>query len=130
MTEFFDVDPPTVNKTLLEDEDLYNRLYTAFTNSDDLRQKAYRGNPNIVSGHCYVASEVMYHLLGAEWQSYHIKHEGLPHWFLKNKNTNEILDVTKDQFKTPVPYENGRRTPFMTKKLSKRGVEFKKRMGL
>lgn len=90
--------------------------------SDDLRKPDYRGNPNEMAGHCYVASEALYHKLGgkkAGWTPQTIKHEGGPHWYLKHKS-GAILDATCDQFETPVPYEQGRGCGFLTGKPSAR----------
>ena len=74
-----------------------------------------------LSGHCYVASEAYYHLIGKElgYKPYFIRHEEKPHWFLKNSN-GKILDLTSDQFKTPVCYNRGIGKGFLTKNPSKR----------
>jgi len=44
--------------------------------SDDLRRPPWKGDPNPLAGHCYVASEALYHLLGDKWKPEHVKHEG------------------------------------------------------
>lgn len=85
--------------------------------SEELRKKPYRNHPNPMAGHCYVASEVLYHGLGgkeAGWTPQTIQHEGGPHWYLKNAS-GVIIDPTADQFETPVPYEQGRGCGFLTK---------------
>ncbi len=90
--------------------------------SDELRKPNYRDNPNQVAGHCYVASETIYHELGgkpAGWTPQTIQHEGGPHWYLKHKD-GTIVDPTADQFETPVPYENGRGCGFLTHQPSAR----------
>jgi hypothetical protein len=90
--------------------------------SDDLRKKPYRGNPNPVAGHCYVASEALFHRLGgksAGWTPQSIRHEGGPHWYLKNQD-GTIIDPTADQFETPVPYDQGRGCGFLTRQPSAR----------
>lgn len=90
--------------------------------SDDLRKKDYQGSPNEVAGHCYVASEVIYHKLGgkeAGWTPQSIRHEGGPHWYLKHKD-GTIVDPTADQFETPVPYQSGKGCGFLTRQPSKR----------
>jgi len=89
---------------------------------DDQRKAPYRGNPNPIVGHCYVASEAIYHTLGgksAGWTPQTIQHEGGPHWYLKNQQ-GTIIDPTADQFETPVPYQNGRGCGFMTRQPSAR----------
>lgn len=91
--------------------------------TDDLRKPQYRGRENCLAGHCYVASEALYWLLGGPqsgWVPQNIQHEGGPHWYLKHKISGAVLDPTASQFKTPVPYESGRGKGFLTKQPSKR----------
>lgn len=97
--------------------------------TDDLRRAPYKGDPNPLTGHCYVASEALLYLLGSdEWKPCNISHEGSPHWYLKNKTTGKILDPTAGQFKTPVPYELGKGKGFLTKEPSKRAKELLRRL--
>ncbi len=92
----------------------------------DLR-KRIKGNltPDLLlpgrGGHCYVASEAYYHLAGgaaAGLRVFFIRHEGFSHWFLRN--AEGVIDLTADQFRTPVPYEKARRQAFLTSVPSKR----------
>jgi hypothetical protein len=103
--------------------------------SDDLLSKKYleikflRNLPKTF-GHCYVASEAAYYLLGGKesgWKPVYIKHLGCPHWYLQHE-CGAILDLTKDQFQTPVEYEKGRGTGFLTKEPSKRARKLLKRI--
>jgi len=74
------------------------------------------------NGHCYVASEALYHMLGgkdAGFKPMNLKHEGAQHWWLVGPD-GEVIDATADQFKTPVPYDQGRGRGFLTKQPSKR----------
>ena len=89
--------------------------------SDDLLKKEYLTlkNKNKYTGHCYVASECYYHLSSEDLNIYHIKHENSTHWFLKN-NIDQNIDLTSEQFETPVPYKKAKRGAFLTKKPSKR----------
>ncbi len=90
--------------------------------SDDLRKPQYKNSNCDSSGHCYVASEAVYHILGGKnsgLKPMNIKHEGVSHWFLKDSKGN-IIDPTKDQFKTIVPYEKAKGKGFLTKNPSKR----------
>lgn len=97
--------------------------------TDDLRRPPYKGNKNPLTGHCYVASEALYHLLGSkDWLPCNIQHEGSPHWYLKNKVTGEVLDPTAGQFDTPVPYSQGRGKGFLTKQRCKRAAELLRRL--
>jgi len=75
-----------------------------------------------MTGHCYIASEAAYHLLGgkrAGWQPMFVRHEGQPHWFLVGPR-GEILDITARQFKTPVRYSRAIGKGFLTTRPSKR----------
>ena len=98
--------------------DLVSRVQEALT--DDLRRRPWKGSPNPLAGHCYVACEALYHILGSEWCPCFIQHEDAPHWFLRHRETGAILDPTASQFKTPVPYHEGRGKGFLTKQPSKR----------
>lgn len=74
-------------------------------------------------GHCYVATEALYHMLGGAVSGYVpqvIRHEGGTHWYLKHRLTGRILDLTRKQFATSVPYDRGRGAGFLTKEPSKR----------
>lgn len=90
--------------------------------TDDLRRPPWRGHRNPLAGHCYVASEVLYHLMGGKNAGLipqFIRHEGQPHWFLKGKS-GIIIDFTAEQFSTPVPYAESRGCGFLTKEPSGR----------
>jgi len=71
---------------------------------------------NNVKNQCYLASEAVLWLTGGReslWQPYCISKKDMPkselsHWFLKHKETNEILDLTKNQFLFEPPYEKGK----------------------
>lgn len=74
-------------------------------------------------GHCYLATEVAYHLLGgkeAGWKPFHLKQDGESHWFLKH-DSGFLLDITAEQFGTaPINYGASRGKGFLTKAPSKR----------
>lgn len=75
-----------------------------------------------MTGHCYVASEALYALLGGKAAGYKpasLAHEGSIHWWLVSAD-GQVLDPTADQFTTPVPYANGRCRGFLTKEPSAR----------
>lgn len=98
--------------------------------SDDLRKPKYRGNPNAYAGHCYVASEALFHLLGGAKSGakpMNVQHEGDQHWFLRLAD-GTVVDVTSGQFKTPVPYASARGRGFLTKEPSKRALEVIRRV--
>lgn len=105
-------------------DELADKVIGALT--DDLRQPRYRGNANILTGQCYVATEAYYHLIGGPASGFtpmFIHHEGEPHWFLKNKSTGEIIDLTAGQFRTPVPYDQARGKGFLTREPSRRAQQ-------
>lgn len=91
-------------------------------------RKQYRDIPekHITTGHCYIASEAIYHLCGGknEWSSFTGRdHTGGTHWWLKNKNSGEIIDPTQEQYLFlghKPPHESGRSCGFLTREPSKR----------
>lgn len=90
---------------------------------DSDRGTAYRGAANALTGHCYVASEAAYHLLGgkkAGWKPMFMNHEGEPHWFLRNDRLDQNLDITEGQFDTPPDHSKATGKGFLTKRPSKR----------
>ena len=90
--------------------------------SEDLRRPKWRFNKNWLAGHCYVASEVAYHLTGGRlvWKPMVVRHEGGTHWYLQNRFDGDVLDLTASQFYTKIPYHKGRGCGFLTKGPSKR----------
>jgi hypothetical protein len=88
--------------------------------TDDLRKKEYRGHPNPLYGHCYVACEVFFHLFHGRFIPCFIRHEGLPHWFLRERSDGTVLDPTVSQFEKVPDYSLGVGKGFLTKKPSKR----------
>jgi hypothetical protein len=93
--------------------------------TDDLRRPEYRGDPNLVTGQCYVASEALLHLAGgkqAGLKAVRVRHEGTTHWWVRD-TLGVDHDITASQFMTPVPYNKGIPTGFLTKAPSKRAQE-------
>jgi hypothetical protein len=90
--------------------------------SDELRNPPWRGAANRLAGHCYVASEAFFHLAGgkaAGWKPMTVRHEDSPHWWLVDAD-GRIVDLTAEQFQTPVPYPAGVGKGFLTREPSKR----------
>lgn len=95
--------------------------------SPDLLKKQYReqniGNP--MFGHCYVATEALFHSLNdARYTPMRGRDDaGIVHWWLADKHTGEILDPTAEQYTskglTP-PYAKGKGGGFLTKEPSQR----------
>jgi len=80
-----------------------------------------------VWGHCYVATEVLYHLWGkkAGFKPCYVRiGRGCivlgNHWFLTNDARTVYVDPTMEQFNEPLPYDIGKRCGFLTRKPSKR----------
>ncbi len=100
--------------------------------SDDLLSPTWRRlreSSNPLSGHCYVAAEALWHLIGGKKSGYvpHVLSHSLwpdglkpgeTHWFLA-KDDNR-LDPTSGQFDTPIPYSKGRPNGFLTREPSRR----------
>lgn len=100
-----------------------------------LNKKYLKTNRNKFSGHCYLASEIAYHLLGGKnngWKSYQMIYENTSHWFLKHKS-GYILDITAKQFNitpTKKDYDLAKGKGFLTKNLSKRSQSFLKEINV
>ena len=94
----------------------------------DLLKAPYRAEnaTNPMFGHCYVASEALFHSLG-DRDKYSAAcgrdEQDIVHWWIVDNTTGEIHDPTADQYlskgKTP-PYAKSRKTGFLTKLPSKR----------
>lgn len=104
-------------------QDLIKRIQDVLEPS--LLKKGYEGSHRL-SGHCYAASEALYHALGgadSDWFPVRARDaENVTHWWLENA-AGERLDPTHEQYteqeKTP-PYADGKRGGFLTKAPSKR----------
>lgn len=88
--------------------------------TDRLRKPRYRGHPNPLRGHCAVASEAVYFLLGGQkagWVPTTIRVGGDVHWFLRQRKTGKVIDPTAGQFSCEVAYGRGVGRGFPTPKL-------------
>ncbi len=111
------------NSNLEESADLLMRVRGEL--KPNLLKPKFAGGVGGTSGHCYVASEAMYHMMGgkeAGLTPHFVHHEGQPHWFLK-RHDGTVIDPTADQFTTPVPYEKSIGKGFLTKQPSKRAQQ-------
>jgi hypothetical protein len=96
--------------------------------SDDLRKK-YKGNPNKMAGHCYVASEAIHHMTGGKHTTPQVMRvPGGTHWWLKHNKTGKHYDPTGDQFDHKVDHSQGKGCGFLTKGPSKRAQEVIRRV--
>lgn len=92
----------------------------------DLLKPEYRGASHPYAGHCYVASEAYWHLTGKRYKPMVIRHEGGTHWFLRDGD--RVIDLTAEQFSTPIPYDAARGCGFLTREPSKRARELMRRI--
>lgn len=99
--------------------------------SDDLLSPTYRKlkkehpHVNEAFGHCYVAAEAAYYLLGgkeAGWKPQFVRVSGYAHWYLMHES-GFIYDPTDGQFAISIPYHEGKGKGFMTKMPSQRCVQ-------
>ena len=93
--------------------------------------KRGKGRGAKVRGHCYAASEALYHLLGgarAGWSPCQGRVEGTSHWWLEHDD-GTVLDVTAAQFSQRPDYAAGTRRGFLTREPSARAREVLARMG-
>ena len=77
-------------------------------------------------GNCYASSEAIYHITGGQagpWKPETVWHEGSTHWYLRHRETGQVLDVSAWQFQTDVPYHKGVGRGFLTKAPSKAGMK-------
>lgn len=108
------------------------QIRAAARRSPDLRAAAYAGRAPL-AGHCYVASEALYHAAGGAsgpWKPETVRHEGGVHWYLRHRTRGHVLDLTAEQFTAPPPYAEGRGRGFLTKQPSRRAAELLRRAGL
>lgn len=107
-------------------EDLIANIQMALT--PDLLKLPYREENahNPMFGHCYVATEALFYLLPMRENYCPCRgrdDRGIVHWWLVNKATGEIHDVTGDQYFSKdlePPYIRGVRGGFLTIGPSKR----------
>jgi hypothetical protein len=83
-------------------------------------------------GHCYVASEAAYHLIGRHtgFVPYTRRNDdGTTHWWLYNERTKQVLDPSEPQLDGErYPYGEGHRQAFLTKRPSRRAAELIRRV--
>ena len=76
--------------------------YIAGKLTPDMVTKKYReenaGNP--MFGHCYHSSQALYYLMDTDRleQMSAIDYHDCSHWWLRDKITNEIFDITAEQY--------------------------------
>lgn len=104
--------------------------------SEDLRRKPWRGHHNPLAGHCYAASESLFHLLGGKKAGYkpmccgvttHYQLGQGTHWFLVHGE--RVIDPTKSQLgkQGESVYYFAKGKGFLTKRPSARAREIIRR---
>lgn len=94
--------------------------------SPDLLRGRWKVQSNPLEGHCYVAAEALWHLLGCtDWKpmcASYVDSEGkATHWWLVHRQTGETADPTAEQYlPDKPPYHLGKGSGFLTLKPSKR----------
>ena len=113
------------------------KVRAILSSSDDLRRAPWRGSDRVTAGHCYVASEVLFHALGGKEAGYTVWGmiwEGSQHWWLRSPNVlgepEDVIDPTWDQFDRLPDYAAGKRRSFLTNHPSKRAVQMAARAGI
>lgn len=117
-------------------EELERRIAKALGGRDDLlKNPQFAEMAHPLAGHCYVASEVLFHLTGGYDRWYVCRAEvgihtalgylPVTHWYLEDRETGDYVDVTGKQFTgfdvdIAARRAAGTRTGFMTKEPSKR----------
>ena len=92
----------------------------------DLLEPEYRrkveAGAHPMTGHCYVASEALWHLKGGERSGLtpmQLTHEGASHWYLQGPRGG-VVDLTAEQFRGAVPHERAQPRAFLGPTPSKR----------
>jgi hypothetical protein len=104
----------------------------ALIQSNDLRRKPWKNSENKLAGHCYIASEILYHLLGGKnsgWKPMFMRVYNTPHWYLQHES-GKIIDLTDSQFDGKLDRTNAVGKGFLTKHLSKRATKLLSRTNL
>lgn len=94
--------------------------------SADLLVGRWKHQSHPLEGHCYVAAEALWHLLGrTDWKpccaSYQDEGGRATHWWLVHRRTGQIADPTREQYGAEQPpYHLGKGSGFLTSQPSKR----------
>ncbi len=94
---------------------------------------------NDMVGHCYVATEACFYLIGGKdngFYPYVLNNKTYPeglepdevHWFLRKREC--VIDLTSGQFSCEIPYDKAKKQAFLTKNPSKRAVIVMKRVDM
>lgn len=107
--------PPNTDPNPAWARPLISTLSGAF--SPALLKKEFQGGSTPSAGHCYAASEALFHALGGKAAGFipmNVKVEGVSHWFLKSSE-GCVIDPTWDQFPQSAPYAEATGRGFLTR---------------
>jgi hypothetical protein len=118
-------------------QQIIRRIKKALT-PDLLRGRWQSQASGRVNGHCYIAAEALYHMLGGKAKGYTpvvLSYKTWPagldpgetHWFIVDQH-GKVLDPTQEQFDGKIPYGSGKRIGFLTKRPSKRALVIMRRV--
>lgn len=94
-----------------------------------MRDRVSEALGGVVAMRCYAASEALYHLEPGRYKPCVVRlSETLTHWWLEDRRTGEVVDLTAAQFEGPVDYERGRGCGFLTARPSKAAREIIRRV--
>lgn len=78
------------------------------------RNRTRSDDDHPLTGHCFVASEAYHHISGRDTTPMQTRHNGASHWYLHDEANDVYIDLTHEQFDTPVDYDAGRGRGFGT----------------
>lgn len=100
--------------------DLERAVQAAAIKHHNLRRGEYRKMENPLGGMCYIASEALYHLSPNTYKGMNMVVGGVSHWFLVERSTGRIVDLTASQFSDTLDYSQAVGRGFLTRPPSKR----------
>lgn len=79
------------------------------------RERVTRALAGDVVNRCYAASEALWHLEPGRYKPVVLRLSAtLTHWWLVDRASGEVVDLTAAQFPSPVDYSAGRGCGFLT----------------
>jgi hypothetical protein len=93
------------------------------TRREEIRHERLSREARRVRGHCYVATEAAYHLFGKDlgYVPERVRcADGDTRWWLRNKQTNHIIDPTVEETDGKFDYRCGKPGGFLTREPSGR----------
>lgn len=103
----------------VQPDETAQRIREWLRTNPEIAKEKYNATRGSVEGHCYVASEAYFYADGGEDSDldvYCLSHSNGTHWFLKNPENGEIVDLSieKPQDGYSIPYEDATHRAFIT----------------